>query len=112
MDLRKLGKVFDESNVDRLLRGEQFIELIPYRHRHKMAEKRINRLVKSEAGASRTERAGRMKAGIPGYADERSILAELEYCDRIFRSIPGLRVIDVSNRSIEETSDWIIRNVL
>jgi malonyl CoA-acyl carrier protein transacylase len=46
------GKVFDERNVDRLLRGEQFIELIPYRFRQKMAGKRINRLVKSANGAS------------------------------------------------------------
>jgi malonyl CoA-acyl carrier protein transacylase len=46
------GKVFDDSNVERLLRGEQFIELIPYRIRTRMAEKRINRLVKSANGAS------------------------------------------------------------
>ncbi|MFN2130484.1 MAG: beta-ketoacyl synthase N-terminal-like domain-containing protein, partial [Anaerolineae bacterium] len=45
------GKVFDDENTSRLLRGEQFIELIPYRQRTAMAEKRINRLVKSPAGA-------------------------------------------------------------
>jgi 3-oxoacyl-(acyl-carrier-protein) synthase/NAD(P)-dependent dehydrogenase (short-subunit alcohol dehydrogenase family)/acyl carrier protein len=45
------GKVFNDENVERLLRGEQFIELIPYRHRTAMAEKRINRLVKNPSGA-------------------------------------------------------------
>jgi regulator of PEP synthase PpsR (kinase-PPPase family) len=60
----------------------------------------------------RTERTGRLGGGIPGYADERSILAELEYCERVFRSLPGLQTIDVSSRSVEEISDWIVRNVL
>jgi malonyl CoA-acyl carrier protein transacylase len=45
-------RVFDEQNVDRILRGEQFIDLIPYRFRQQMAEKRITRLVKRESGAT------------------------------------------------------------
>ena len=46
------GRVFDEGNLDRILRGEQFIDLIPYRFRFKMANKRIRRLVKRESGAT------------------------------------------------------------
>jgi len=49
---------------------------------------------------------------LPGYADRRSIAAEQAYGDALFRRIPGLRVVDVTNRSIEETSDWIARHVL
>ena len=60
----------------------------------------------------RSERAGRMGARIPGYAERAHILAELGYCDRVYRSIAGIRTVDVTNRSIEETSDWITHNVL
>jgi regulator of PEP synthase PpsR (kinase-PPPase family) len=60
----------------------------------------------------RAERANRMGTRIPGYAERAHIMAEIEYCDRIFRSIPGIRTVDVTNRSIEETSDWITHNVL
>jgi regulator of PEP synthase PpsR (kinase-PPPase family) len=60
----------------------------------------------------RSERAGRMGARIPGYAEPSHILAEIEYCNRVYRSIAGIRSVDVTNRSIEETSDWITHNVL
>jgi regulator of PEP synthase PpsR (kinase-PPPase family) len=60
----------------------------------------------------RAERAGRMGGRIPGYSEKSHILAELNYCDRIFRTIAGLRSLDVTNRSIEETSDWITHHVL
>jgi regulator of PEP synthase PpsR (kinase-PPPase family) len=60
----------------------------------------------------RSERAGRMGTRIPGYAERSHILAELTYCDRVFRSVAGIRTVDVTNRSIEETSDWITHNVL
>jgi hypothetical protein len=30
----------------------------------------------------------------------------------VFRSIPGLFTVDVTDRSVEETSDWLTRNVL
>jgi len=46
------GRVFDDQNIDRILRGEQFIELIPYRFRIKMAEKRITYLAKRDSGAT------------------------------------------------------------
>jgi malonyl CoA-acyl carrier protein transacylase len=43
-------KVFDDDNVGRILHGEQFIDVIPYRLREAMAEKHITRLVKPEHG--------------------------------------------------------------
>ena len=46
------GQVFDDANVDRILRGEQFIEATPARLRAQMAGKRITRLVKQESGAA------------------------------------------------------------
>jgi regulator of PEP synthase PpsR (kinase-PPPase family) len=60
----------------------------------------------------RSERASRMGTRIPGYAERAHIMAEIDYCDRVFRSVPGIRTVDVTNRSIEETSDWITHNVL
>jgi regulator of PEP synthase PpsR (kinase-PPPase family) len=60
----------------------------------------------------RSERASRMGARIPGYSERPYIMAEIDYCDRLFRSIGGIRTVDVTNRSIEETSDWITHNVL
>lgn len=60
----------------------------------------------------RSERASRMGARIPGYAERAHIMAEINYCDRVFRSIAGIRTVDVTNRSIEETSDWITHHVL
>ena len=60
----------------------------------------------------RSERSGRMGARIPHYAERSHILAELNYCDRVYRSIAGIRSVDVTNRSIEETSDWITHHVL
>jgi len=41
-------RVFDDSNLARLLEGEQFIDLIPTRLRKAMLEKHITRLVKSD----------------------------------------------------------------
>jgi regulator of PEP synthase PpsR (kinase-PPPase family) len=60
----------------------------------------------------RTERSRHMGTDMPWYADRASIFAELGYCEEVFRSIPGLHTVNVTNRSIEETSDWIVRNVL
>jgi regulator of PEP synthase PpsR (kinase-PPPase family) len=60
----------------------------------------------------RSERAGRVRAGIPGYAERANVFAELEYCEQLFRRIPNLRTVDVTDRSIEEISDWITRQVL
>ncbi|HEV2425225.1 MAG TPA: SDR family NAD(P)-dependent oxidoreductase [Terriglobia bacterium] len=42
--------VFDDANVSRILRGDQFIDVIPTRLRRAMLEKHITRLVKSESG--------------------------------------------------------------
>ncbi len=61
----------------------------------------------------RSERAGRMAhANVPGYSNKQHVVQEMEFCEKEFRKIPGLWTIDVTNRSIEETSEWITRNVL
>jgi malonyl CoA-acyl carrier protein transacylase len=44
--------IFDDSNIGRLLRGDQFIDSIPARLRRAMLDKRITRLVKSDNGGS------------------------------------------------------------
>lgn len=49
---------------------------------------------------------------LPGYQGRSWVFEELEYCSGIYKKIPGLKTIDVTNRSIEETSEWIVRNVL
>jgi len=60
----------------------------------------------------RADRMSRHLTRIPRYADRAHILAELEYAERFFRSLPGLRTVDVTNSSVEETSDWITHYVL
>jgi len=60
----------------------------------------------------RADRASRHSTRIPRYSDPAHIHAELEYADKLFRSIKGIRTVNVTNRSIEETSDWITHNVL
>jgi acyl transferase domain-containing protein/NAD(P)-dependent dehydrogenase (short-subunit alcohol dehydrogenase family) len=48
-------RVFDDANIARLLRGDQFIDAIPTRLRGAMVDKHITRLVKSEKGEPRFE---------------------------------------------------------
>ncbi len=61
----------------------------------------------------RSERVGRMsRVSLPGYASRSHVVAEMEFCERLYRRIPSLWTVDVSDRSIEETSEWITRNVL
>ena len=55
LGLPGLPRVFDDSNVARILGGEQFIDTVPNRLRRSMADKHIVRLVKSDAGESRFE---------------------------------------------------------
>jgi acyl transferase domain-containing protein/NAD(P)-dependent dehydrogenase (short-subunit alcohol dehydrogenase family) len=43
-------RVFEDSNISRILRGDQFIDVIPARFRRAMLDKHITRLVKSESG--------------------------------------------------------------
>lgn len=43
--------IFDNFNLGRILRGEQFIDVIPGKFRRLILDKHITRLVKSEAGA-------------------------------------------------------------
>ena len=44
------GRIFDDSNVARILRGESFIDAIPVRFRRAILDKHITRLVKSDKG--------------------------------------------------------------
>ncbi|MFI5040483.1 MAG: beta-ketoacyl synthase N-terminal-like domain-containing protein, partial [Acidimicrobiales bacterium] len=45
-------RVFDDTNLARLLNGEQFIDVIPTRLRGEMLDRHITRLVKSDQGGS------------------------------------------------------------
>ena len=44
--------IFDDGNIGRLLRGDQFIDSVPMRFRRAMLDKHITRLVKSENGSA------------------------------------------------------------
>ena len=55
LGLPGVDRVFDDANVERILRGDQFIDLIPLRLRRAMLEKNVTRLVKSEGGEGRFE---------------------------------------------------------
>jgi acyl transferase domain-containing protein/NAD(P)-dependent dehydrogenase (short-subunit alcohol dehydrogenase family) len=48
-------RIFDDANIGRILRGDQFIDSIPVRFRSAMLDKHITRLVKSENGEARFE---------------------------------------------------------
>jgi acyl transferase domain-containing protein/NAD(P)-dependent dehydrogenase (short-subunit alcohol dehydrogenase family) len=48
-------RIFDDGNVERILRGDQFISAIPARFRQDMVDKNIRRLVKSEKGEATFE---------------------------------------------------------
>lgn len=43
-------RIFDDANIGRILRGEQFIDVIPNRFRRAILDKRITRLMKSDNG--------------------------------------------------------------
>jgi len=43
-------RIFDDTNVARILRGDQFIDAIPMRFRRAMLDKRVTRLVKNGEG--------------------------------------------------------------
>lgn len=45
------GHVFQDDNIERILRGDSFIESLPEAARHAMLDRRVTRLEKSEAGA-------------------------------------------------------------
>jgi acyl transferase domain-containing protein/acyl carrier protein/NAD(P)-dependent dehydrogenase (short-subunit alcohol dehydrogenase family) len=48
-------KVFDDSNIERILRGDGFIRQIPTELRQQMADKNITRIVKTAGGEGRFE---------------------------------------------------------
>jgi len=61
----------------------------------------------------RAQRVDRLPvAAVRGYQGRSGVFEENEFCEGIYRRIRGLKTIDVTNRSIEETSEWIVRNVL
>ena len=47
--------IFDDANIGRILRGDQFIDVIPARLRSAMLDKHITRLVKSDNGGATFE---------------------------------------------------------
>jgi acyl transferase domain-containing protein/NAD(P)-dependent dehydrogenase (short-subunit alcohol dehydrogenase family)/acyl carrier protein len=55
LGLPGVDRIFDDSNVERILRGDVFIDKIPMELRRAMVEKNITRLVKSEGGEGRFE---------------------------------------------------------
>ncbi len=55
LGLPGVERVFDDSNVERILRGDNFIGQIPERLRRAMVEKNITRLVKTGSGEGRFE---------------------------------------------------------
>jgi regulator of PEP synthase PpsR (kinase-PPPase family) len=48
-------------------------------------------------------------AGPSDYTDIDSIRREILYSHKIFRKLPGLQLIDVTNSSIEEISEQILQ---
>jgi hypothetical protein len=61
----------------------------------------------------RSERRRQMGAGmIAGYSDEMAVFEELEYAEAIFKRMPRLRIIDITDRSVEETCNYITRRIL
>jgi len=46
------GHIFDDANIGRILKGEQFIDSIPVRFRRAMLDKHITRLVKNDNGGA------------------------------------------------------------
>jgi malonyl CoA-acyl carrier protein transacylase len=55
LGLPGVSGVFDDYNVERILRGDVFIDQIPVQLRRAMVEKNITRLVKTEGGEGRFE---------------------------------------------------------
>jgi acyl transferase domain-containing protein/NAD(P)-dependent dehydrogenase (short-subunit alcohol dehydrogenase family)/acyl carrier protein len=55
LGLPGVNGVFDDANVERMLRGDVFIDAIPMQLRRAMVEKNITRLVKTEGGEGRFE---------------------------------------------------------
>jgi len=49
------GRVFSDSNIERILNGEQFIDQIPMQFRQAMIDKNITRVVKDRDGGGRFE---------------------------------------------------------
>ncbi len=53
LGLPGVDRVFNDSNIERILSGDQFIDLVPMDLRRSMVEKNITRLVKTESGEGR-----------------------------------------------------------
>jgi acyl transferase domain-containing protein len=61
LGLPGVNGVFDDANVERMLRGDVFIDQIPMPLREAMVEKNITRLVKTEGGEGRFETIEKME---------------------------------------------------
>jgi acyl transferase domain-containing protein/NAD(P)-dependent dehydrogenase (short-subunit alcohol dehydrogenase family)/acyl carrier protein len=61
LGLPDVDRVFDDANVERILRGDQFIKPIPTELRQAMVDKNITRLVKSDGGEGRFETINHME---------------------------------------------------
>ena len=48
---------------------------------------------------------------LDGYTDMHSIWAELAYCQDIYKKIPQINIMDVTNSSIEEVASTIVRKM-
>ncbi|MBN2241089.1 MAG: acyltransferase domain-containing protein, partial [Acidobacteria bacterium] len=55
LGLPGVDRVFDDANIERILRGDGFIRQIPMRLRDAMADKNITRIVKTAGGEGRFE---------------------------------------------------------
>ena len=77
LGLPGVSRVFDEENVQRLLRGEQFIKPIPQPLREAQVAKRITRVVKTESGEPKiitNEEGSRTTPSVVAFAKDGEIL--------------------------------------
>ena len=71
--------IFDDANIARILRGDQFIESIPVRYRQAMLDKHITRLVKSDNGGPTFETINKVEDVIKLAGRGRAFNLETEF---------------------------------
>jgi acyl transferase domain-containing protein/acyl carrier protein/NAD(P)-dependent dehydrogenase (short-subunit alcohol dehydrogenase family) len=79
LGLPGVDRVFDDTNVDRILRGDQFIDAIPMKLRRAMVEKKITRLLKTASGEGRFETIENMSDVIKLAARGRDLNLERDF---------------------------------
>ena len=103
--------VMDPHNVERVLRGEQFVDLVPERFRVQMARKHVTRVVKSEDGSGSFETIDDTNdviklAGRPGPFDlTAGTVCRLGWSRRSTRP-PSWPSPPVSTRCVRPASRW------